>query len=323
MAKTRKNATKTKTTAQKSPTKKQTRSARIRRPSISLNNLKKYIIPFTAALAAAVLGVLWYYLIYTNPQRIFWGMVENNLSTSSISKVSSQESGSFSSQEVVQVTFSPQLAVHNVRDITDNTQQQPTRIKLEAIGTRQADYQHYLLIDRPAAEGQEKLDYGRVYNMWLKSDEGGAQLLNSNLFGPVLFGRMPENIRHDLMNDLKKAYDVNFETVKKMNLDGRRTYSFEVEVNLASYAAAAQKYARLLKLPVAEQIDPASYSEDDKTKVTIYVDALSRQVRKMHFSSANTFEDYSSYGISKKVTPPTRTVSSEQFQDAINSVSEN
>lgn len=306
----------------KSSSKKTAVAARSRRPKVSLTRLKKYLLPFLAALAIALAAILWYYKIYTDPQKIFWGMVENNLSTAGFSKETSQESGSFVSNEINQVVFSPAIGVISTRDITDGSQQPPTRIKLEALGTRSADYQHYVLIDRPGADGKPKPDYGKVYGMWLKSDESSAQLINSNLFGPILFGNLAEPIKKKVVADLKKAYKVDYKSVKKLNLDGRRTYSFDTEVALSHYASAAQKYARALGLAVADQIDPKSYSPEAKTRVTIYIDALSRQIRRVEYQSGNSLESYTAYGLGKSITPPAKTVSPEEFQNAINSVSQ-
>lgn len=323
MATTKKPATRKtkKPTAAKSSLKKKTLYSKVVKPGISFKSLKFYFVPFLAALAVALAGVFWYYKIYTDPQKIFWGMVENNLSTSGFSKVSTQESGSFTGKEITQTIFSPELAVVTTRNITDNTKQQPTNIKLEALGTSEADYQHYLLIDRPAEEGKPKLDYSKVYDMWLKSEGRSAQLINNNLFGPVLLGNLPTAIKDSVIKDLKKAYTVNFASARKLNLDGRRTYSFDVEVALSHYASAAQKYAKALELAVADQITPSSYSPDDKTRITVYVDALSRQIRKLEYTSSNTSDTYTAYGIRKPIALPKNVVSSQEFQEAIDSVS--
>lgn len=323
MATTKKSSsrkTKNPRTTAKTPDKKTL--LKFRKPSLNAGAFRQYLTPFLVLLIVALLGIFWYYKIYTDPQRIFWGMVSNNLSTNSFSKVSSQESGSYSGKEVTQVIFQPELAVHNVRDITDNTQAQPTHIKLESIGTPDTDYQHYLLIDRPAAEGGAKPDYSKVYDLWLKSEDQGAQLINSNLFGPLLFGHLPQPIKETIIKDLRQAYKVDYKNVKKLNMDGRRTYIFNVEVSLAEYAAAAQKYARALGLAVADQINPSDYSEAAKTSITLYVDALSRQIRKVEYQAGNNFESYTAYGIKKEIKPPKKTVSPEEFQKAINSVSE-
>lgn len=314
--KTKKPVTKTKSSSKK------TAAARSWRPKISPIDLKKYLLPFLVTLAVALAGIFWYYKIYTDPQKIFWGMVENNLSTAGFSKETAQESGSFVSHEINQVVFSPDIGVISTRDITDGTQQPPTRIKLEALGTRTADYQHYVLIDRPAANGKAKPDYSKVYGMWLKSDESSAQLINSNLFGPILFGNLPEPVKKKVVSDLKDAYKVDYKSVKKLNMDGRRTYSFNTEVALAHYASAAQKYARALGLAVADQIDPKSYSSQAKTRVTVYIDALSRQIRKVEYQSGSSLESYTAYGLGKAIKPPAKTVSPEQFQNAINAVSQ-
>lgn len=319
--KTKKPATKS-TGSKKNATSKKPASLRVnfRRPALT-KAVKRYFLPFLGATAVAFAAVFWYYKIYADPQKVFWGMVENNLSTKGLTKGSSQSTGSFEGSELYQISFNPTVGVRNVRDVVDHTQQPPTHVTMEALGTANADYQHYILIDRPAAEGKKKADYSKVYNMWLSSGEGNAQLISSQLFGPFLFGDFSQNLRSGMINDLKKAYKVNFASSHKLNLNGRTTFAYDVEVGLHEYAKAAQKYARALGLGLADQIDPASYPADAKTNVTVYVDALSRQVRKLEYRG-NSSEDYQSYGVPVKINPPKQVVTSEEFQKALDSASE-
>lgn len=323
MAKTSKSTkAKTKTTAKITTKKVERKKARlsIRRPAISLKSMKRFMLPFAAAAAVLLVGIFWYYRVYTDPQKVFWGMVSNNLSTDGVSKISNQNSGQYNSEEITKIAFRPQVTVHNIRDITDHSQGEPTKVKLEAIGAKNGDYQRYIKIDRPAQEGRDKPDYSNVYDKWLKTGENDSQLIAANLFGPFLFGQLTQNSKESVIKQLRTAYRVNYASVKKMNLDGRRTYSFDVEISLKQYATAAKRYAEVRGLNVADQINPDSYSDDTKTNVTVLVDALSRQIKRVQYSSTNSVEEYTSYGLSSNVKPPAKTISQDEFQKAINSV---
>lgn len=317
-------ASKTKTARNKSKT-AGTLSGRNKRVLISPSIIKKTTI-FLTVLAVALAGIFWYYKIYASPERIFWGMIDNSLSIRSVTKEIDTKNNTLSTLETVQMNFVPSPMIRDLKKITDAGSQPPTTIILEARGTSDTDYQRYVLIDRPAAPGQAKTDYQSVYDKWVKSGSdqpfGGPQLVNNSLFGPLLFGYIEQPLRRDIVNQLRQAYKIDYGSVVQGNQNGRRVYTFQVEVQLQQYARAAQQYARKLGLPIADQIQPDGYDTSAKTTVNITVDALSRQVRQVIYTSNNSYEIYSSYGISPDVSLPQTTVSSEQFQKAINDISQ-
>jgi hypothetical protein len=286
---------------------------------------RKALITILSALAilviVVVLAFVWYLNLYNDPERVFWKTVNNGLATKGVVKQVNQTSSSVNNVENVQISFNPTPLIRDIKTVKDSSTSPATNLKLEGIGTAGADYQHYLLIDRPAGSGKGKPNYGKVYGMWLKSgDSSSAQLINSNLFGPFLFGNLNADQRKGIVDQLKTAYGINFASVKSKTEHGRRTYTYNVNLSLKKYVLAAQQYAQIYNLPVASQINPGNYTDSDKVSVVVSIDALSAQIRSIVYKSNNTIENYSGYGILAAINLPKNTVSSDQFQKAINSV---
>jgi hypothetical protein len=304
----------------KSP-KKTTALARANRLSVLRSTSRKSLIAiistFVVLLVLILLILLWYYKDYNDPRAVFWNMVNNNLATKSVTKQTAQNNAAVQNSESIQLLFNPSPAIKDIKNIVDNSTKPPTRLKLEGVGTPNTDYQHYLLIDRPAADGKKK-DYSKVYDMWLKNGDS-AQLINSNLFGPLLFGNLPAEQREAVLVNLRNAYHVNFGAVKSKTEHGRRTYTYEVGLSLKDYAAAAQQYAKIYNLPIAGQIDPASYEAAAQVNLVVTIDALSSQVRSLDYKANNLVERYSSYGVVLPTEIPKKTVTSEEFQKALQS----
>jgi hypothetical protein len=288
-------------------------------PKLFATRLAKILTTVFVVLLVIVLGaVYWMTQIYNNPEAVFWDSINNSLSTRGVTKITAQKSNTFTTDESIQMGFTPVPVVHDVKKISDTSTSPTTHINLEAIGTTTADYQHYLLIERPSASDKPEPDYKKIYSMWLKSTS--PQIVTSSLFGPILFGNLQQPQRSTVMNSLKKSYNPNISSVRKTTYNGRKAYVYNVQVQLHDYAQAAKDYANSLGLDIGGQIDPANYSTGSKTSIELTVDALSQQIKEINYASNGTKETYSGYGVLFTAQPPKKTVSSDEFQKAINSI---
>jgi len=277
---------------------------------------------FLGALIVIFLIVLWFSKIYADPEHVFSAMLNNNLATQSITKATLRTSGSSSSQDFVQIAFSPELRVHDLKAITDNTTKPASKLTLETIGTVSADYQRYSHIERPNSTKTQQ-DYQKVYDAWLKNggQQGGSgQAMGNSLFSAVLYGDFNSVTRAQLLTELKASYSINYAKVSKKGSINRRTYIYHATVPLQKYAKAAHDYAQALGLPLASQINPASYQPTDKLDINITVDVLSRQIKKVDYLSQNFSENYSGQGNAATIILPQKTVSTAVFQDAVKSL---
>jgi hypothetical protein len=278
------------------------------------------LIGILVAVILIVGGVFWYKQIYTDPEKVFWGMISNNLSTYSISKEVSQKGTNATSQENTMLAFSPSPAVRDIKAISTQNADNTSVIKIESIGTPTDTYQHYVTIKQSSKKGKKDPNYNKVYSLWLKNSGNSqheTQLFSNTVYSALLFGNLPLEQRNKTVAYLKNSYKVDFSQVKKESVDGRKTYTYSAKLRLQNYAIAADYYAKALGLPNAGQINPKNYKPTDEVPLLFSVDVLSRQARGIQYASSGATEKYTTYGVVANFKPPTHTVSYETLQKTV------
>jgi hypothetical protein len=282
------------------------------------------LVGFLVAVLIIVGGIVWYKAIYSNPERVFWSMLDNNLSTNSITKAINQASSTTINKEQTQLAFSPTPSVRDIKTISAQNGGSASTIKIESIGTPKDTYQHYVLIEQPSKPGKAKADFSEVYPLWLKNSgnkQSEAQLFNGAAYDAVLFGNLPASQRATMLGYLKKAYHTDFSNIKKESNNGRKMYTYSTKVNLRSFANAVNFYSKSLGLPNAGQIKPSNYKATDEVAINLSVDVLSRQLKQTEYVSSQSVENYITYGVSPNFKPPAHTVSYQTLQSTVQKAS--
>lgn len=289
-------------------------------PRLTLPKKYRKLLLGLIALAVLILGLqLWYNKVYADPHRVFWNMIDNNLSTRGFTKETSQPAcvPNAQSTNVLQTTFTPSLRIRCITQI----EQGIIKLTVESIGTTEADYVHYSNV-KTTGENPKTDKYDKIYGMWLKNngnESATASLYSHILNSPVLFGYFSGQQREKITDSLRKVYEVDYKKVDSQRSGVRETYVYDVTVPLRKFAAAEKLYAETMNLPIANQINPDAYPAEGKVKVKLSVDVLSRQLQGVEFQ--NVAEKYSGYGISPTINIPKQTVSLQQLQNAFQNVS--
>jgi hypothetical protein len=280
------------------------------------------LLAVIGGMVAIVAACVWFYTVYSNPKNVFWGMVQNNLSTPSVTKEITQKSTNATSTEITQMAFYSNPSVRDTKEIDNTVSGSTSRIKIESIGTPSDTYQRYVLIEQQAKAGKPKADFSKVYAMWLKNggnaQAASAQLFNNAVFSGFLFGDLPRAPRTQAINYMQKAYKVDYANVNKKSDNARKTYTYNVTLSLRDYAKGAHFYAETLKLPNAKQISVNNYKATDKLTMSVTVDVLSRQLRQITYTSNGSGEKYTAYGNIPTFGIPKHTVSYNDLQQAVN-----
>jgi hypothetical protein len=279
------------------------------------------VLKLVGLIAAAVIiagGVLWYKLVYTNPEHVFWGMVSNNLATPSVTKEIIQSGSSTTNHEDTQLALTPSPQVRDIKEIASSTGS--SKIKIESIGTPTDTYQHYLLIEQPQKNSKAKADYSKVYPLWIKNsgnNQPEAQLFNGVVYDAVLYANMQPEQRAKLVDYLRDAYHVDYSNVRKESNNGRKNYTYNVKINLRNFAVAANYYSKTLGLPNGGKIKPNNYKASDEVAINLSVDILSKQLRQLEYVSSRSTEKIVTYGVVANFTPPEHTVKYDALQKAV------
>ena len=120
---------------------------------------------------------LYYFRMYSDPDRTFWATIDNNLATSGVTKQINQTGTSGTTSDLTQLVFNSMPYVNYEKKITDQSTQPSSHLTLEGIGTLTADYNRYTYIDHAG----RSVNYSNIYSMWLKSDQ--PQLFSSAVLG--------------------------------------------------------------------------------------------------------------------------------------------
>lgn len=279
--------------------------------------------------AVAMIGLIGAILLlnkaYTDPHRVFWAMINNNLATPGVTRQVNQRTSTESIVDISRVVFSPEPRVVDVQKRVQGSGSSATKLTLEGIGTPTDDYQHYSYIYRPG--GGSAQNYDEVYKLWLLNSQSGGTagrgtLFNNAAFGMVLFGNMGQPQRTKLVDYIKKhnVYKVDYVDVKKADRAGRQTYTYTAIMSLRDYAGAARLYSQLIGLKKGSQINPSSYPSSAQLKLLLTVDVISRELTEVVTQPSGVKIAYSSYGIAPEIALPTKVVDAQTFQNTLNKV---
>lgn len=300
--------------------------------SFSFITKRRYWQFYAAGVVLLVIsGWLWWTQIHLGPERVFWGMVSNSLSTKGVTIETNQSADGSSIKQVVQMELGNTYKAHSLTTL----KQQGTEVKTEIIGTRDTDYTRYRSIntDQKNAQGKE-LDTSKVINVWSKSDgtqqtaqtSSSYQLLAQAVLGiglpvgstPVPIGEVSSGEREDLLRQIKSenVYETNFKDAKKERKDGKLLYTYETKIQTILYVKLMKAFAKDIGMTELDGVDPNSYQSSEPLSVKLTVDAHSRQLVGVDTGQGYK-QTYAGYGLPLKVSIPKNPISGAELQQRL------
>ena len=284
---------------------------------------------FIGIIILLLSGWLWWTRVYLGPERVFWGMVENSLSTRGVTIEIAQTNDQSSIRQLVQMELGPTDRAHSLTTL----KQGATEVKTEIIGTRDTDYTRYRSIKTNQKNAAGKpLNVSKVANVWAKSDgaqqsetqSSSHQLFAQALLGiglpvgsvPVPVGEVTPEQRGDMVRRIRgeNIYGTSFDKAKKERKDGHLQYTYDVKIQTILYVRMMKDFARSLGLHELDQVDPNLYQTAEPLHVKLIVDAQSRQLVGVENQQAGYKQTYQGYGLPLKVEVPKRPISSAELQ---------
>ena len=264
-------------------------------------------------------GYVWYTKIFSNTDRIFYGMVDKSLTTDSVTRSISQNDASRSENQAYYISFSPDSAIQSVSKVDQIGQdRQKSSVTTETMGTRTADYVSYKAIQIPST-GADQPDYSKVIGKWAKRDASGdsgqqAQFLNEAIFTFIPFGNFSQENKDKLTTILheKNVYELNNSKITYEG--GRPTLNVDVSINPRGLVETLKEYATITGLGNQDLLDPSQYDNNNSFVVGVKVDMLSRHLKKITYPGDTREETYEAYGLNKNIKLPEQTISVEDLQ---------
>ncbi len=283
---------------------------------------------FVAVLLVITSIFVWWNFIYQSPRNVFWGAMENNLQTSSVTKHTSVTQNGQGLDQYIRL----QLGSTNAAQWLVTLKQINSNVVTESIGTPTTGYVRYVKADtsQKRTDGTA-YDFNNVINVWAKADASSEQTLKQLFSQTVLdigtvptppIANLPKEQRDNLLQFMKdqKVFAPDIKTMQRKKIDGREVYIYDVEVNLSAYLRMMQSFARNIGLKDLESADPTQFQSEAPIKMKLTIDAAGRYLQELSYPEQNFKQEYSGYGIVKTVIIPNKTISVTELQSRLQSL---
>lgn len=296
---------------------------------------RKYLPQWLFAGGGVLLVIsacVWWFGVYENPYNVYWGMLANSLSTSSVTKHLVDKSSASSLDQYVGEQFGIDTVAYGRTTLTNTT----STVKTETIGTLKDDYVRYTSIQTKQKNSQGKdFDFSHVLGKWGHStainapvQSGGATpffiqtMLGLGGGNLVPMANLAASQRQSLLTQLHQnvVFDTSFNNVKKSILYGRPMYTYTVAVEPVAYVGLEKSFAADLGIKTLDSIDPNNYQGQQAVKVELVVDVRSHHLVKVNYVGTQHQEFYSSYGVPINQKLPKATISGQALQMLISHI---
>lgn len=286
-------------------------------------------IVFVAGVILLLL-VLWlqWHFIRSNPDRTFYGAIENSLKTRSVSKEVIQTAPGQELKQGVEASLDPHHTARSHTTITEQGQNQ-TVVQTESIGTPKEDYVRYTEIktSQKGASGNA-LDFSKLLHIWGKTEspdkkQTTGELYGESVLGVVPFGDLSAKERGQLMDFIKtnKVFQFDEAKVKRQIKDKRPVYTYDAAVSPEAYVGMLKQFASATGLTQLENVDPSGYRDAQPITVQITVDVWSRQVTGIRYGEGERVEQVGSHGVVHgDIEVPDKVIPVQELQERLQAI---
>jgi hypothetical protein len=257
------------------------------------------------------------------PERVFAGMLTQNLSTNGVTRVITQNSEELNVAQYTQLSFGAQPNTHAITVF----KQPGGVIVTEQISNRSSDVVRYQRIETSQKNAAGKpIDVSKVVGKWAKLTEGTAfnNSVSSGLFDQSLLGVVPiANLnpatRNELLQTIQddEVFAYELDKVQTKTRDGRKVYEYPVTIKPAAYVAMMQQFGKLVGATQYDELDPATYANAAALQATFVVDVASRQLREVTQSSGGRTEEYRAFGVAQNLAVPRTTLTAAELAASV------
>lgn len=256
-----------------------------------------------------------------SPNHVFWGMIDNNLASDSVTRHVAQDQNGQKLDQYIQIQFGAQSASHSLVTVKQTGDGGENEVKSETIGTPKTDYSRYTSIKTTQKNAQGKpIDTSKVINVWAKTDDSpaSAQYFQQSAFGIVPYANLNSQQRHELVKMMreKNVYDISGEQPKSSQENGRPVYVYKVSIKPKAYVEMIQKFTKYLGLSGAG-LDPSQYEASPMLKAEFTVYKMSRQLTKIRYVDSAQEETYNAQGLEQPVALPSKSIKITDLQQRI------
>lgn len=282
------------------------------------------LIATLVVACAVVVGVgFWWAHARNNPTQVFNDMLRNNLSTSSVTRLVSQQGQGLTITQYTQLNLGSTPTAHALTIFKEKG----GTLATEEISNRDSDFVRYQQIKATALNKSGRpLDFSSVLGQWAKLQPGDSMstTLTSGLFDQALTGVLPiGNLsaaqRDPLLTYIhqNQVFSYDPQQVVRTTLDGRKVYSYTVQVKPAAYVTLMQRFEKLVGVTAYVNVNPASFSKANSITLTIDVDASSHQLARIYQTTGGRIERYEGFGLHEAIKLPKATITTTELTERL------
>ncbi len=281
------------------------------RPSQTISMIVAGVILF------AVFSVLWVQKIYNGPQQVFWGMVQNNLRTSGVTKRSVSDQGGQKVDQYTQLSFVDPIASRSYVDLSQGGGENSTAVKSETIGTKTADYSRYITIrTNQKSQDGKSMNFDTVQGVWGKTDQiGSTQYYRQAALGLLVFANLDRDSATKITKTIRdqQILVADYSKTKSDTINGKHVWTYAVKLDIAKYITVLKENAKILPIGNIDELDPEQYKSNPPVDLKISVGKYSRQIVQTETPDGQK-EDYLAYGLKTPIVLPEKTIPISELQ---------
>jgi len=261
---------------------------------------------------------LWWTNIRQNPNRVFWDMISNNLSTEGVTHISEQQAQGLSVAQYTQLSFGqhPKARALTVFKQNGNT------LSTEQVSDSNADFVRYQQISLPHSSSKKQLNTNTVLGKWAKLQAGQnlGQQATSGLFQQSLLDILPiANLSPQQRDDMvqymhdQSLFTYDAKLVKKDKIQGKTVYMYAVSIKPDAYVRVMQKFESIVGASAYKSIKSTDYKGQKPLSIVVAVDARSHNLSQVYDVARQRTERYEGFGITDTTAMPTATITTTQL----------
>ncbi|MGZ6005587.1 MAG: hypothetical protein ACXWLH_05585 [Candidatus Saccharimonadales bacterium] len=270
----------------------------------------------------------WWHNVQMSANNVFWGMIDNNLSTSGVTRHIVQSTTDKSLDQYIREQFGALNASESLITLKQTDSSGQSSVQTDTIGTVDNDYSKYISISTPekSAKGQP-IETSNVVGIWGKSadtqqgQKSVAKYFQQSILTIIPFGNFNQEQRQNLIDQMHShnIYDFSVANAKSQKMNGRAVFVYQVDIAPASYVQLMQQYVKYLGLGDIG-LDPSTYAGSPALKAEITVDKLSRQLVKISYPGSGQSETLVDQNLDQPIVLPTKTIPISELQAKIQKI---
>jgi hypothetical protein len=278
-----------------------------------------------AAVILAVSGLgAWWLHARQNPNRIFWDMLGNNLSTTGYTHSIQQQSQGLSVSQYTQMNFTAHPTARALTTFKSGNNVLTT----EEISNAQQDLVRYRQIQ--IKSGKTPKNVQNVLGKWArlqKTESLTTGQVTSGLFKQSLLDVLPiANLtpaqRQKLLGMMRsqKVFSYVADDVHTQTINGRKAYVYALDVNQAGYVRVMRQFEAWIGATNYQGLKPSDFAKAQPVSVVVAVDVRSHTLAQLYQASSGRVQTYSGFGIAHDTKLPKATITTQQLTQKLASL---